>query len=261
MSIFPYDKEAPLLGIPIDTVIRHTPRPVCRCVTFFQFYLCGCPDLGYDRQGFPIRSFAKCEVYYMPVSTQLALQRLGWQHKGETGDVPHEDAHRILPFPCFRHQQMCRVRISADEVKRLRKAFLAGRKKQRRLDVTVSVREGKVNRAAAMRKARQQAFHQQPEVEPDEEGRKRAEEAWWRDEWETDYYTEDRVPGAVMINLWDRGNPHYPNYGAPRNTGYDKGADMIDYRALEQARLENWGPVGLWEVDKHGTTAPWRLHM
>ena len=46
MSIFPYDKEAPLLGVPIDTVIRHTPRPVCRCVTFFQFYLCGCPDLG-----------------------------------------------------------------------------------------------------------------------------------------------------------------------------------------------------------------------
>ncbi|KAK1753539.1 hypothetical protein QBC47DRAFT_362428 [Echria macrotheca] len=261
MTIFPYDREAPLMGIPIETVVFHTPRPICRCVTFYQFYLCGCPDMGYDRRGCPIRTFSKCEVYFMPVSTQLALQRLGWQHNDEVGQVPHEDVPRILPFPCFRHSQICRVRISADEVKRMRKTFLAGRRQQARLGVVVSVRECRVNRAAAMRRARQQAFCQHKEDCQDKTERKRAEEAWWRDEWETDHYTQDRAPGAVLLGLWDRGNPHYPRYGPPRNTGYDNGADVIDDRALEQARLENWGPVGVWEVNRNGTMEPWRLHM
>ncbi|KAK3934378.1 hypothetical protein QBC46DRAFT_427560 [Diplogelasinospora grovesii] len=83
----------------------------CECISFLQFYVCGCPDLGFDTHGRPRRTEKRCHVFQMDIFTQDYLARLGFQH------APKADNRvRILPFPCLRHMLTSRTYVAPQQI-------------------------------------------------------------------------------------------------------------------------------------------------
>ncbi|KAK3376044.1 hypothetical protein B0T24DRAFT_699028 [Lasiosphaeria ovina] len=142
-----YDREAPVqppLQPPLKKLLEPLSQPVfqpifqqplerpqppsCRCFTLIQLYLCGCPDQGWDKNGYPIPSVHKCEVHWLPWIVQAVFNALGFKHNDDK--PPHSPEIRVLPFPCFKHQEQAKTYITPQKLEEA-KARALDRKENR----------------------------------------------------------------------------------------------------------------------------------
>ncbi|KAK4161650.1 hypothetical protein QBC43DRAFT_323360 [Cladorrhinum sp. PSN259] len=114
-------------------VIKATPRrlrvsrfdsrglPICNCHYFFQYHSCGCPDNITKGSQSPryqkhIPSLRKCAVHFFPLHRQIDLTCRGFRHVPPGPNLPFDNTPRILPFPCYKHQEECRITLSQSQM-------------------------------------------------------------------------------------------------------------------------------------------------
>ncbi|KAK3984928.1 hypothetical protein QBC44DRAFT_312716 [Cladorrhinum sp. PSN332] len=103
-------------------IAHHDPRtglPICDCQYFLQYHSCGCPDSmtkhHNPRYQKHVPSFRKCAVHFLPTLTQVDLACRGFRHLVYP-NIPLDTTPRVLPFPCYKHQEECRIILSKEEM-------------------------------------------------------------------------------------------------------------------------------------------------
>ncbi|SPQ25807.1 c5953738-8698-4f21-96ad-6387f3b1f31c [Thermothielavioides terrestris] len=82
----------------------------CDCYKYFQFYLCGCPDLTIAKSGRPPEhqpSIRRCAMWYKPEWEQRQAASYRFEHKPDW-DLPFKQP-QVLPFPCYDHWIQSRI--------------------------------------------------------------------------------------------------------------------------------------------------------
>ncbi|AEO67679.1 uncharacterized protein THITE_2129533 [Thermothielavioides terrestris NRRL 8126] len=82
----------------------------CDCYKYFQFYLCGCPDLTIAKSGRPPEhqpSIRRCAMWYKPEWEQRQAASYRFEHKPDW-DLPFKEP-QVLPFPCYHHWNQSRI--------------------------------------------------------------------------------------------------------------------------------------------------------
>ncbi|KAK4099852.1 hypothetical protein N658DRAFT_559980 [Parathielavia hyrcaniae] len=99
-------------------------RAACDCHYYYQFYLCGCPDLvarTNTSRVAHILSFQKCYIHYEPPWKQRVREKLGFFHNPSP---PIADDPSVLPFPCHRHLMEARVFLPPSTLREQRQRLI-----------------------------------------------------------------------------------------------------------------------------------------
>jgi len=252
--------------------------PLCTCCTFYQFYACGCPDLGFDEEGNPVLTVYQCPVHFLPDAEQAIYRGMGFEHT-PLHLLPQSDRHRILPFPCYEHSREASVPITFMQVQREREqkiergwddaraakkvneAILAAAPTKRQRETTAPKFAG---RGVVWRDWLDQRPRKRKRLETElkrhwKDRRQAAEggaDPWRREEDDVDLDRLDRAGGRFFIR-----SPWYPFYDTARNYGYHAGAYRIDNPTLRAIWYRNWGPVAMEHIQQNSVTEPGMLHM